>query len=166
LRNAKTVQRFKGWEKSAHWKQTYKDGGLGKHGCEDCHGAGAAHVAGGGDLSKIFVFGKLESSDGTLDFKGLIYKSLGTITDSTKRETQIRLALQRFRCKTSTAAIRRSRSAIRFNIRNRAARAPLSGIIPGRLFSSRQPGLSPLLHRSRLSALLATASAKVEKGNA
>jgi hypothetical protein len=54
---------YKGWEKSAHWKQTYKDGGIGKHGCEDCHGAGAAHVAGGGDVSKIFVFGKVESSD-------------------------------------------------------------------------------------------------------
>ncbi|MGB2636774.1 MAG: hypothetical protein WAM58_22800 [Candidatus Acidiferrum sp.] len=50
---------YKGWEKSAHWKQTYEEGGIGKHGCEDCHGAGAAHVAGRGDVSKIFVFGKI-----------------------------------------------------------------------------------------------------------
>ena len=31
---------YKGWEKSPHWKQSYKEGGLAKHGCEDCHGAG------------------------------------------------------------------------------------------------------------------------------
>ena len=53
---------YKGWEKSPHWKQTYKEGGIGKHGCEDCHGAGAAHVAGGGDVSKIFVFDKDHST--------------------------------------------------------------------------------------------------------
>jgi len=29
---------------------------LGKHGCEDCHGPGSAHVEGGGDKSKIFRF--------------------------------------------------------------------------------------------------------------
>jgi DmsE family decaheme c-type cytochrome len=28
----------------------------GKHGCEDCHGAGSAHVEGGGDKTKIFSF--------------------------------------------------------------------------------------------------------------
>jgi len=28
----------------------------GKHGCEDCHGAGSAHVDGGGDKTKIFSF--------------------------------------------------------------------------------------------------------------
>ena len=28
----------------------------GKHGCEDCHGPGQAHVEGGGDVSKIFTF--------------------------------------------------------------------------------------------------------------
>jgi DmsE family decaheme c-type cytochrome len=31
----------------------------GKHGCEDCHGAGSAHVEGGGDKSKIIVFSTL-----------------------------------------------------------------------------------------------------------
>ena len=29
---------YTGWEKSPHWKQTYKEGGIAKHGCEDCHG--------------------------------------------------------------------------------------------------------------------------------
>ncbi len=36
---------YNGWEKSPHWKQTYKEGGIAKHGCEDCHGAAASHVA-------------------------------------------------------------------------------------------------------------------------
>jgi DmsE family decaheme c-type cytochrome len=47
---------FNGWEKSRHWKQTLKEGGISKHGCEDCHGPGSAHVEGGGDKTKIFLF--------------------------------------------------------------------------------------------------------------
>ena len=47
---------YTGWEKSPHWKQTYKEGGIAKHGCEDCHGAAVGHVAGGGDKTKIFLF--------------------------------------------------------------------------------------------------------------
>ncbi len=47
---------YNGWEKSPHWKQTYKEGGIARHGCEDCHGPGSAHVEGGGDKTKIFVF--------------------------------------------------------------------------------------------------------------
>jgi DmsE family decaheme c-type cytochrome len=47
---------YESWEKSPHWKQTYKEGGISKHGCEDCHGPGSAHVSGGGDVTKIFVF--------------------------------------------------------------------------------------------------------------
>jgi len=50
---------FSGWEKSPHWKTTLDTkGGPGHPGCEGCHGPGAAHVAGGGDKSKIFVFGE------------------------------------------------------------------------------------------------------------
>ncbi len=50
---------YKGWEKSPHWKTTLDTkGGPSHQGCEGCHGPGAAHVAGGGDVSKIFVFEK------------------------------------------------------------------------------------------------------------
>jgi len=48
---------FSGWEKTAHWKTTLDTrGGPSHQGCEGCHGPGAAHVAGGGDKTKIFVF--------------------------------------------------------------------------------------------------------------
>src|SRR3984957_7430460 len=48
---------YNGWEKTPHWKTTLDTkGGSSKQGCESCHGPGAAHVAGGGDITKIFVF--------------------------------------------------------------------------------------------------------------
>lgn len=48
---------YNGWEKTPHWKTTLDTkGGPSHQGCEGCHGPGAAHVAGGGDKSKIFIF--------------------------------------------------------------------------------------------------------------
>ncbi len=48
---------YKGWEKTPHWKTTLDTkGGPSHQGCEGCHGPGAAHVAGGGDVTKIFTF--------------------------------------------------------------------------------------------------------------
>ena len=48
---------YKHWENSPHWKTTLDTkGGAAHQGCEGCHGPGAAHVAGGGDVTKIFVF--------------------------------------------------------------------------------------------------------------
>src|SRR5579872_1928525 len=48
---------YNGWEKSPHWKTTLDSkAGPAHQGCEGCHGPGAAHVAGGGDVSKIFNF--------------------------------------------------------------------------------------------------------------
>ena len=48
---------YNNYEKTPHWK-TLNDtrGGPSKQGCEGCHGPGAAHVAGGGDKTKIFIF--------------------------------------------------------------------------------------------------------------
>ena len=48
---------YNGWEKTPHWKTTLDTkGGPSHQGCEGCHGPGAAHVAGGGDITKIFTF--------------------------------------------------------------------------------------------------------------
>jgi predicted CXXCH cytochrome family protein len=48
---------YNGWEKSPHWKTTLDTkGGASHQGCEACHGPGGAHVAGGGDITKIFTF--------------------------------------------------------------------------------------------------------------
>ena len=48
---------YDAWEKTPHWKTTLDTkGGPSHQGCEGCHGPGAAHVAGGGDIKKIFVF--------------------------------------------------------------------------------------------------------------
>ncbi len=51
---------YNAWAKTPHWKTTYlkeKSGGSAMHsGCEGCHGPGAEHVEGGGDVTKIFRF--------------------------------------------------------------------------------------------------------------
>ena len=48
---------YNSWEKTPHWKTTLDTkGGASHQGCEGCHGPGAAHVAGGGDKTKIFIF--------------------------------------------------------------------------------------------------------------
>ena len=48
---------YNNWEKTPHWKTTLdtKDGPS-HQGCEGCHGPGLAHVEGGGDKTKIFIF--------------------------------------------------------------------------------------------------------------
>jgi len=54
---------YKSWESSAHWNQTYKEGGIAKHGCEDCHGPAASHVADPSDTSQLFLFEKASTKD-------------------------------------------------------------------------------------------------------
>jgi DmsE family decaheme c-type cytochrome len=49
---------YKSWENSPHWNQTNQKGGIAKHGCEDCHGAAASHIADPSDTSKLFLFEK------------------------------------------------------------------------------------------------------------
>ncbi|MGA7630069.1 MAG: DmsE family decaheme c-type cytochrome [Terriglobales bacterium] len=44
---------YDAWEKTPHWKTTLNKEPS-HQGCEGCHGPGADHVAGGGDISKIF----------------------------------------------------------------------------------------------------------------
>ena len=48
---------FKNVEASPHYRVNFpKIRGEAAHGCESCHGPGAAHVAAGGDKTKIFTF--------------------------------------------------------------------------------------------------------------
>lgn len=47
---------FKNFETTPHFKTTLAKKGPEWQGCEACHGPGRAHVEGGGDKSKIFVF--------------------------------------------------------------------------------------------------------------
>jgi len=55
---------YNSWEKTPHWKTTLDTkGGPARQGCEACHGPGAAHVAGGGDVTKIFTFKKASTKE-------------------------------------------------------------------------------------------------------
>lgn len=50
-------EQFKNIEASPHYRtNAAKIRGEAAHGCESCHGPGAAHASAGGDKSKIFVF--------------------------------------------------------------------------------------------------------------
>lgn len=63
----------KNFEATPHFKTTLEGG----HGCESCHGPGAAHVEGGGDVTKIIRFEKLsrqEASDRCLSCHGTAHE--------------------------------------------------------------------------------------------
>jgi len=68
---------YDNYEKTPHWK-TLNDtrGGPSKQGCEGCHGPGGAHVAGGGDKTKIFIF--KEHSAKEIDARCLTCHASGT----------------------------------------------------------------------------------------
>jgi DmsE family decaheme c-type cytochrome len=55
---------YNNWGKSPHWKTTLDTkGGPSRQGCEGCHGPASAHVAGGGDKTKIFIFSEHSSKE-------------------------------------------------------------------------------------------------------
>ncbi|MFB3916230.1 MAG: DmsE family decaheme c-type cytochrome [Terriglobales bacterium] len=55
---------YKGFEASPHWLTTKETKMThGARGCESCHGPGAAHVEGGGDITKIFSFKRARTDD-------------------------------------------------------------------------------------------------------
>jgi DmsE family decaheme c-type cytochrome len=57
-------QQFKQIDITPHYKTTFAKGrGDDWHGCESCHGPGAAHVEGGGDKTKIFRFSEASSKE-------------------------------------------------------------------------------------------------------
>ncbi len=58
------ADRFKQVDSTQHFKTSAAKGrGDDWHGCESCHGAGAAHVEAGGDKSKIFRFGESSGTE-------------------------------------------------------------------------------------------------------
>lgn len=55
---------YERWAQTPHFRTTLDTRqGPEKHGCEACHGPGAAHIAGGGDTSKIFKFEKASAQE-------------------------------------------------------------------------------------------------------